>query len=495
MEYLNSNIEIFRSVSTIADRAVNIDKLVSMIIDITTRVMDARASSLLLVDEKVKKLHFYMASGEKSMSLKKIELNIGEGIAGWVAEKGEPLLVKDVHKDDRWSRKIGDMMTSEVKSIACCPMKVNGKVIGVVEILDRKDGSPIRDEQMGTLCALTELVSNLFENSKQLDVVNRQNRYFKKELQSRYEIIGDSAAIKEVIDNALKVANSKVSTLIIGESGTGKELFARLIHQSGTRKENPFVSVSCGALTETLLERELFGNEKGAFTGADTLKIGLFEAADGGTIFLDEIGEMPVTMQVKLLRVLQEKSFLRVGGTRQISVDVRVIAATHRDIKKMIAEENFREDLYYRLNVVQINIPPLRERKEDIDKLIHYFIKRHQMDLNVPENFSVPEEIIESIKNYQWPGNIRQLENAIERALVMGNRKELRKEDLPKDILDEETETIEAGKSLKDAQDVFKKSYVLKTLSRARGNRTRAAEILKIQRTYLSRLIKELGID
>ncbi|MDP6625364.1 MAG: sigma-54 dependent transcriptional regulator, partial [Nitrospinota bacterium] len=298
-----------------------------------------------------------------------------------------------------------------------------------------------------------------------------------------------------VIDHALKVANSKVSTLIIGESGTGKELIARLIHQSGPRKQNPFVSVSCGALTETLLERELFGNEKGAFTGADTLKIGLFEAADGGTIFLDEIGEMPVTMQVKLLRVLQEKSFLRVGGTRQISVDVRVIAATHRDIKKMIAEENFREDLYYRLNVVQINIPPLRERKEDIDKLIHYFIKRHQMDLNVPENFSVPEEIIESIKNYQWPGNIRQLENAIERALVMGNRKELKKEDLPKDILDDETETIEAGKSLKDAQDVFKKSYVLKTLSRARGNRTRAAEILKIQRTYLSRLIKELGID
>ena len=495
MEYLNSKIEILRSVSSIADSLINIDQLVSMVINITTRVMDARASSLLLVDEKRKKLHFYMASGEKSRDLKKIELNMGEGIAGWVAEKGEPLLVKDVHKDKRWSRKAGEMMKPEVKSIACCPMKANGKVIGVVEILDRKDGSPIKDEQMEILCSFTELVSTFFENSKQLDVVSRQNRYLKKQLESRYEIIGDSVTIKEGTDNALKVANSKISTLIVGESGTGKELIARLIHQSGSRKENPFVSISCGALPETLMERELYGNEKGAFTGADSQKIGLFEAADGGTLFLDEIGEMPFAMQVKLLRVLQEGEFLRVGGTRPVSVEVRVIAATHQDIKKMTSEGKFREDLYYRLNVVQINIPPLRERKEDIDKLVYFFIKRHRMDLNVPVNFSVPKETIEYIKNYQWPGNIRQLENAVERALVMGNGKELRIEDLPKDMQDTETETVETGKSLKDAQDIFKKNYVIKTLARVEGNRTRAAKILEIQRTYLSRLIKELGID
>lgn len=495
MEYLNSKIEILRSVSSIADSPINIDQLVSMVINITTRVMDARASSLLLVDEKRKKLHFYMASGEKSKDLKKIELNMGEGIAGWVAEKGEPLLVKDVHKDKRWSRKAGEMVEPEVKSIACCPMKVNGKVIGVVEILDRKDGSPIKDKQMEILCSFTELVSTFFENSKQLDVVSRQNRYLKKQLESRYEIIGDSAAIKKVIGHASKVANSKVSTLIVGESGTGKELIARLIHQSGSRKENPFVSISCGALPETLMERELYGNEKGAFTGADSQKIGLFEAADGGTLFLDEIGEMPLAMQVKLLRVLQEGEFLRVGGTRPVSVDVRIIAATHQDIKKMTSEGKFREDLYYRLNVVEINIPPLRERKEDIDKLIYYFIKRHQMDLNVPVDFSIPKDTIEYIKNYHWPGNIRQLGNAIERALVMGNGKELKIEDLPKDMQDTETETIETGKSLKDAQDIFKKSYVIKTLAQVEGNRTRAAEILEIQRTYLSRLIKELEID
>ncbi len=389
MENTSSKIEILRSVSPIATGDVNTDQLVSMVINITTRVMDAKASSLLLVDERGEKLHFYMASGEKSKELKRIELNIGEGIAGWVAKKGEPLLVKDVNTDKRWSREIGEMMKFKTKSIACCPMKINGKVIGVLEIIDKKDGSPITEGQMETLSAFTELVTTFFESSKQLDVVSRQNVYLKKELESRYRMVGESDAIKKVIDDALKVADSKASTLIVGESGTGKELVARLVHHSSTRKDDPFVCVSCGALPETLLERELFGNEKGAFTGADSQKIGLFEAADGGTIFLDEIGEMSLSMQVKFLRVLQEGSFLRLGATKPVSVDVRVIAATNKDLKKLVSEEKFREDLYYRLNVVQINIPPLRERKEDIEELVHYFIDRDKMDLNIPADFSV----------------------------------------------------------------------------------------------------------
>lgn len=495
MEYINSTIKILRSVSTVAARTVNIDQLVSMIINVTTRVMNAKASSLLLVDEKREKLHFFMASGEKSRDLKKIELNMGEGIAGWVAQKGEPLLVKDVYKDKRWNREIGEIINFKVKSIACCPMKVNGKVIGVVQILDRKDGSPIMEEDMAILGAFTELVSTFFEHSKQLDVISRQNLYLKKELGNRYKTIGSSSTIKKVIENASKVANTKVSTLIVGESGTGKELIARLIHHSSSRKDKQFICVSCCALPETLLERELFGNEKGAFTSADSQKIGLFEAADKGTLFLDEIGEMPLSMQVKLLRVLQEGSFFRLGGTKLVSVDVRIIAATHRDIKKLVAEGKFREDLYYRLNVVQINIPPLRERQEDLEELVLYFIKRHKKELNITESFSIPKETIEYIRNYDWPGNVRQLENAIERALVMGNGKELKKEDLPEDMQEVKTETIELGNSLKEAQDLFKRNYVTKTLAQTGGNRTMAAELLGIQRTYLSRLIKELGID
>ncbi len=495
MKNSDPKIEILRSVSTLASSTLNTDHLVSRLINVATRVMNAKASYLLLVDEKRKKLHFYMASGEKSRELLKIDLKMGEGIAGWVAEKGEPLLVKDVQKDDRWSREIGERMNFKVKSIACSPMKIKGKVIGVVQILDRKDGNPIMEDDMEILGAFTELASTFFENSKQLNLVSRQNLYLKKELENRYKIIGNSEAIKEVIAHGLKVADPKVSTLIEGESGTGKELVARLIHYSGSRKDNPFICVSCGALPEALLERELFGNEKGAFTGADSQKVGLFEAADGGTLFLDEIGEMPFNMQVKLLRVLQDGSFLRLGATRQISVDVRILAATNRNLKKMVSEGKFREDLYFRLNVVQIIVPPLRDRKEDIKDLVHYFIKQRQMDLNIPVDFSVPEETMDYIRNYHWPGNIRQLENAVERALVMGNGKILKIEDLPKDLQDKETEIVDSGKSLKEAQNIFKKIYVIKTLAKTGGNRTKAAGILGVQRTYLSRLIKELGID
>lgn len=495
MGNVNPKIEILRSVSEIAASAVNIDHLISKIIHVTTRVMDARACSLLLIDEKREKLHFYIASGEKSSELKKVELNMGEGIAGWVAEKGEPLLIKDVLKEKRWNKKIDELIKFKVKSIACCPMKIDGKVIGVLEIIDKKDGRPIMNEDMETLNVFSELVSTFFENSKQLNVISRQNLYLQKELESRYEIIGKSAATKKVVDNGLRVAKSKASTLILGESGTGKELIARLIHNNSSRKEKPFICVSCGALPETLLERELFGNEKGAFTSADSQKIGLFEAADKGTLLLDEVAEMPLSMQVKLLRVLQDGSFIRLGGTSSISVDVRIIAATNRNLKKMVAEGDFREDLYYRLNVVQITIPPLRERKEDIEELVPYFIKQHQMDLNIPMDFSVPKETMKYIMNYHWPGNIRQMENAVERALVMGNGKELKIEDLPIDMQDTKTETVEVGKSLQEAQDIFKKSYVIKTLAQTGGNRTKAAKILEVQRTYLSRLIAKFGIN
>ncbi len=498
MNKIGGKIKILRSVSTLTAKKLNTDQIISMIINVATRVMNAKASSLLLLNEKGGKLHFYMASGEKSHELQKIEVKIGEGIAGWVAEKGEPLLVKDVHKDNRWNRGIGKKIKFSIKSIASYPMKKKGKVIGVIQIIDKEDGNFLMKNDLEMLGSFAELASSFFENSKQLNAVSMQNLFLKQELENHYKIIGHSKSIQKVIASAVKIANSKVSTLIEGESGTGKELVARLIHYGGSRKECPFICVSCGALPETLLERELFGNEKGAFTGADSQKIGLFEAADSGSLFLDEIGEMPLSMQVKLLRVLQDGSFIRLGGTHQNSVDVRVIAATNRNLKKMVGEGKFREDLYYRLNVVQITIPPLRERKEDIRELVNYFIKRHQMhqmELNIPINLDVPEKTMEYIRNYHWPGNIRQLENAIERALVMGNGKTFKIEDLPIDLQNIDTEIVEVGKSLKDAQDKFKKNYVIKTLSKTGGNRTQAAQILGVQRTYLSRLIKEFGIN
>jgi Nif-specific regulatory protein len=291
-----------------------------------------------------------------------------------------------------------------------------------------------------------------------------------------------------VISDAFKVANSKTSTLILGESGTGKELLARLIHQAGARKSKPMVVLNCAALPETLLESELFGHERGAFTGANIRKIGKFELADEGTIFLDEIGEMSTNMQAKLLQVLQEGLFYRVGGNEAISVDVRVIAATNRDIDKDVAEEKFREDLFYRLNVVRIHMPPLRERKEDIPLIAKFYLDRFKKETGLPA-LTISEDAIQKMLNYNWPGNVRELRNAIERAVVMGNSQMIMPNDLPISRSRGDTSGMELGLTLKEAIDKFKKEFIKLNLEHVSGNRSKAAKNMDIQRTYLSRLI------
>jgi transcriptional regulator with PAS, ATPase and Fis domain len=258
------------------------------------------------------------------------------------------------------------------------------------------------------------------------------------------------------------------------------------------RQTKPFVSISCGALPASILERELFGHEKGAFTGADSLKIGLFEAADGGTLFLDEIGEMPLDMQVKLLRVIQEESFLRLGSTKPTEVDVRIISATNQDLDKMVSEGRFRQDLFYRVNVINLHLPSLRERKEDIADLVNFFLRKHTPEGEKPRK--IQKGLIAYLEGYGWPGNIRQLENALERAIVLEDGDEL----TPDAFAIESTQSpieINVGSTLKEASDSFRKSFIFNTLQSTKGNRTQAAKILEVQRSYLSRLIKELGLS
>ena len=327
-------IECFKEISNWMNSSLNLDQLLELIIDTATRMMEAKASSLLLLDEKTHKLYFKIATGEKGDEVTKFEVNMGEGIAGYVAEKGEPLLIPDVSKEPRWDKRISENIGFETSSIACVPMKIDGKIIGVVEIIDKEDGSPIQEEDMKTLTVIADLASMAITNARKIDQVKMENKSLKEELASKYQIIGESRALRKVISDAFKVANSKTSTLILGESGTGKELLARLIHQAGPRKNRPMVVLNCAALPETLLESELFGHEKGSFTGANIRKIGKFELADEGTLFLDEIGEMSQGMQAKLLGVLQEGVFYRVGGNSPISVDVRIISASYRDIPR-----------------------------------------------------------------------------------------------------------------------------------------------------------------
>jgi len=488
-----TSVERLREISNWVSSVLDLDHLLELIIDSATRMMKAKASSLLLLDPRSRKLYFKVATGEKKEEVRKYEIDLGQGIAGYVAQKGEPLLIPDVRKDPRWYKRISDSTGFETQSIACVPMKMNGEVIGVVEIIDKEDGSPLREEDMNTLTVFAQLASLAISNAREFDRYKKENKDLREELETKYQIIGESPVLQKVISDAFKVANSKTTTLLVGESGTGKELLARLIHRAGPRKDKPMIILNCAALPETLLEAELFGYEKGSFTGALTRKIGKFELADSGTIFLDEIGEMTPGMQAKMLRVLQEGLFYRVGGNKSISVDVRVISATNRDIAKEVAEGRFREDLYYRLNVVRITIPPLRERRKDIPLLVNYFLEEFGQERGA-HPLKISDQALEKMVGYDWPGNVRELRNAMERAVVMGNGQEILPLDLPISGGKASSSGMEVGLSLKEALDDFKKEFVTLNLKDTGGNRSKAAKVMGIQRTYLSRLISKYNI-
>ena len=321
-----------------------------------------------------------------------------------------------------------------------------------------------------------------------------ENRYLREELDSQYKmVVGESVEMKKIMETVRQVANTKTTILIYGESGTGKQLLSRAIHNISDRKDRPFVQVNCTTLSEQLLESDLFGHEKGAFTGAIKQKKGRFELADQGTLFLDEIGDLSPAIQARLLHVLEYGEFQRVGSVDTLKADVRVIAATHRDLQKEVKEERFREDLFFRLNVMIIQLPPLRSRTKDIPQLAEHFIQKHCLIMN--KNIkTISPEVLERLKQYPWPGNIRELENAIERAVVLAKGELLKIEHFQLLVEKTSDEEIQIGKSLEEAILNFKRQFIKKTLDYTKNNQTKAAELLQIQRTYLNRLIKELDI-
>ena len=490
-----TSIDQLKEISSWVSSVHDLDQLLELIIESATRMMNAKASSLLLIDENARKLYFKVATGEKKEEVKNYELKIGQGIAGTVAESGEPLLIPDVRKDPRWYKQISETIGYETRSIACVPMKSDGQTIGVVQVIDKIDGSTIPPEDMNTLTAFADLAALSITKARRIRQVKIENDCLIEELGIKHRIIGESQLIRSVIADAYKVANSKTSALILGESGTGKELLAGLIHRAGPRRDKPFIVLNCAALPEPLLEDELFGHEKGAFTGATSQKIGKFELADKGSIFLDEIGEMNPGIQAKLLRVLQEGVFYRVGGNVPISVDVRVISATNKKLDQEVAAGRFREDLYYRLNVVQIEMPSLRNRQGDIPLLTSYFLDIFKQEAGI-SRLTISKEAMERMILYDWPGNVRELRNVLERAVVMGNGETILPKDLPFSVSrGGASPGLPVGATLEAAVNNFKKEYIAQTLELTGGNRTKAAQILNIQRTYLSRLISRFELS
>ena len=469
--------------------------LISQIIESSARLVSAEAASLVLYDAVSNKLRFEIAIGPKREEVTGKVLDPDQGIVGWVIKNGQSLIVNDPSNDARFSPSISKEVDFPTKTILAVPMKVKGSLVGVIEVINKSKGRYFLEEDLYWLELFALQAAIAIENARFLEKTSIELIYLSEKAQENsgwHTLVHASPAIAEKIELIDRIAPSDASVLILGESGVGKELFAERLHKASRRAGKPFIRVNCAALPETLLESELFGHVKGAFTDAYQDRKGRFELADGGTIFLDEIAEMPIRLQSKLLRVLQQKSFEKVGSSETKTVDVRIVTATNRDLEEMVARQEFRSDLFYRLNVLPLYIPPLRERKEDIAALASHFLKQSARETNKQiSGFS--DSAMESMLSYAWPGNVRELENAIERAVVMTTHHVITAGDL---MLGGKSEDVDEfkGKSLKDAINVFKSHFIRKALELHGWNQTETSRALNIQRTYLSRLIKELKI-
>jgi transcriptional regulator with GAF, ATPase, and Fis domain len=382
--------------------------------------------------------------------------------------------------------------SSEMQNVLCLPLVAVERTIGVIYLTSLDPAPPFREDHVHFLDSVSRIAAVALENILALDALRSENRRLKRELNPTGNLVGESRQIHQLNEFISRVAKSDSTVLIRGESGTGKEVVARSIHQSSSRNERPFVAINCAAIPETLLESELFGHEKGAYTGAIGMRKGKLEAADDGTLFLDEIGELAPPMQAKLLRVLQQKEFERVGGTHPVLFNARVLAATNKNLEQGIKSGEFRQDLYYRLNVVSVTVPPLREHREDISLLALYFAAKYAQKAKRPFK-GISQEARTLLLGYSWPGNIRELENAIEHAIVLGLTEEILPEDLPNGILEEQSAGL-AGARYHDTLNQSKKELIISALREAQGSYPDAARILGVHPKYLHRLARNLNL-
>jgi two-component system response regulator HydG len=370
------------------------------------------------------------------------------------------------------------------------PLLLRDKRVGTLSFRVENDAS--LEEARETLTAVANLATVALEYARQSEVLETENRLLRERLDSDTGIIGSSPALRRLLDMVGRVAARETTVLVLGESGTGKELIARAIHQQSPRREGPFVAVNCAALTDTLLESEFFGHEKGSFTGATERKKGRLEAAEGGTVFLDEVGELALGLQAKFLRALQEREIVRVGGTQSIKLDIRVIAATNRDLATEVKAGLFREDLYHRLNVVALRVPPLRERREDIPALARWFVARAAVHCK-RRILGIAPEAERCLSTYHWPGNVRELENAMQRAVVLGSADEVLPEDLPESILEAAQPEELSGAYQRTVVDA-KRDSIVAAYRQAGGDYKGAAKLLGIHPNYLLRLVRTLDL-
>jgi Nif-specific regulatory protein len=487
---LFSLLQASQEVSSTRDKT----RLLESIVLSATKVVECKNSCLMLLHPESKELAAHVVVGGNKRVMREVRFKVGEGIAGWVAKHGEAVLSNNVQCDPRYSRKLDEIIDMSLQSILCIPLISKEKVLGVLNILNKPDGGRFTEEDLHLAQAFAGQAAIAIDNANLYDAISKENKLLREQLDLAPKLlVSFNPKMKGVIKMAQRAAESDATVLLLGESGTGKEIVARAIHTWSDRNALPFVALNCSALPEQLLESEIFGHEEGAFTGAIRRKVGKVELAHGGTLFLDEIGELKLDVQTKLLRVLQEHQFERVGGTEVITADLRIIAATNKDLREEIQNGAFREDLFFRLNVISLTIPPLRERKEDILFIANMFIQRYcaEEGRRVP---TISASGKKALLEYDWPGNVRELENVLERAIVLGEKDTIDADNLLLDLALFTDKLIDLNRPYRELVKDFKRDLIKRALDECDGNQSRAAAKLSLTQPHLSRIMKDLGL-
>ncbi|MCI0447554.1 sigma 54-interacting transcriptional regulator [bacterium] len=467
----------------------NIKEMSERLLELMFDSIPAQRAAIFLYIESATEFNHVCSLWRKS---RPDAVQVSRSLLMHVVENKAAFLANDVLQNEQ-VKKTDSLLAASPHSVICAPFVLFDQVLGLL-YLDTFDPQYKFDEHHLQLAgAIAGLAAPAIRNIQNYEAALEASRNLRAELQMDREIVGESSAIRKVYDFVRRTAPADSTILITGESGTGKELVARALHANSPRSEFPFVAINCAALPESLLESELFGHEKGAFTGALIQKKGKLEAAEGGTIFLDEVGEMAMPLQAKLLRALQEREIERVGSTRPVKVNIRVVAATNQDLQKGIQEGTFRQDLFYRLNVLTLRTPALRDMREDIPLLARYFVSRFSKKAGRPLH-GISQEALQYLQHYDWPGNVRELENAIERAVVMGSSDLILPEDLPASLTESEPAGMRTGANYQDSVNKFKQELVLKAFEGTNSNYNEAATRLGVHPNYLYRLVRNLGL-
>jgi transcriptional regulator with GAF, ATPase, and Fis domain len=483
------DVSALMKVSTTINSIRGLDDLLERLIELLFEVVPAQRGAILLTSEG--SFETSLVFGLDRARGKDQAVNVSRTIVQQVLRDGAALLSTDAAAESTHATE--SLISTRAHSVMCVPLLLLDRKLGVLYLDTTLPRDQFSRDHLQLVAAISGIAAVAIENARQFEWLETENERLLADVNIEHNMIGEGAAMQRIYHFISKVAPTDATVLICGESGTGKELAARAIHRNSKRVQKPFMAVNCAALNESLLESELFGHEKGSFTGAFAQKKGRLEVADGGTVFLDEVGELTPPLQVKLLRVLQEREFERVGGTVTISVDLRLIAATNKNLEEAIDARQFRQDLYYRLNVVSLEMPALRDRRDDIMLLANYFADKYGARCNRKlKGFSA--EVRNCLKAYDWPGNVRELENTIERAVVLGTTEWILPEDLPEALLETKVTVDGSITSYHEAVVQNKRQIILRAVEQAKNNHTEAARLLGIHPNYLQRLIRNLNL-